>query len=118
MGINEVMAGLFPGEKAAHIRSMREQGRRVAMVGDGINDAPALAEADVGVALGTGTDIALEVADIALLRSDLRGFPRRRDSRTRSWLPEQWRSADSLSSPTPYALEVSLPHNCSWRLSA
>ena len=72
LGIRRFYAGLLPGNKAEIIRSIKREGRTVMMVGDGLNDAPALAEADVGVAIGTGTDIAIESADIVLLNGDLR----------------------------------------------
>lgn len=72
VGIDTVIAEVLPEHKADHIRQLRDQGEIVAMVGDGINDAPALATAHIGIALGSGTDIALETADIALLRPDLR----------------------------------------------
>lgn len=78
VGIEQIEAGVLPARKAELVRELQNRGRRVAMAGDGINDAPALAQADVGIAMGTGTDVALESGDIALLKGDLRGIMRAR----------------------------------------
>jgi Cu+-exporting ATPase len=78
LGIETVLAEVMPGEKAGAVARLQAEGHRVAMAGDGINDAPALARADVGIAMGTGTDVAIESAGVTLLRGDLTGIVRAR----------------------------------------
>ena len=83
LGLNDFRAGMLPADKLDAVKSLQSEGKIVAMAGDGINDAPALAQSDVGIAMGTGTDVAIESAMITLVKGDLSGIAKAKNLSTR-----------------------------------
>src|SRR5205814_6364075 len=111
-GIDDVFAEVLPDQKASKIEELKHSGRHVAMVGDGVNDAPALVTADVGVAIGAGTEVAVEAGDIVLVRSDPRDVPRIIDlSRAtyRKMIQNLWCAAGYNTVAFPLATGVMAP---------
>jgi Cu2+-exporting ATPase len=103
-GIKTVFAEVLPDQKASKVKEVQQQGKRVAMVGDGVNDAPALVTADVGIAIGAGTDVAVEAGDVVLVRSDPRDVPRivaLSQATYRKMIQNLWWAAVITSSPFP-----------------